>query len=208
MLCLFWFYLEVSTFHRISWETRHCYMIHPFLLKLWFDSTSQQVLVKHLPEVSSSLRRIKLNRPKFRSLTSRSLPLMVMNKKWTITVISKEIHACDNRSMYKVGKFRGSNEASQRGCPCPPPLANSWSEFASLGGTLENSVWAIGIVGLVTQVEWEPAHDIWPQAHNAQKSLFLLQTSKFSSGSLEMWEKRRQGATTTVAKKERVGLSL
>lgn len=45
-------------------------------------------------------------------------------------------------------------------------------------------------------------------AHNTQKNLFLLQTSRFSGGSLGMRKIRRQGATTTVAKKERVGLSI
>lgn len=58
------------------------------------------------------------------------------------------------------------------------------------------------------QVGGESAHGIRPQAHNAQKSLFLLQTYEFSGGSLGMREQKRQGATTTVAKKERVSKSV
>lgn len=55
----------------------------------------------------------------------------------------------------------------------------------------------------------EPAHGIRPQAHHAQKSLFLLQVSKFPRGSLGMRGERMQGATTTaVAQKERIGPSL
>lgn len=37
-------------------------MIHLCLHKLWFDSTSQRILVKHLLGASGSLKRIKLTK--------------------------------------------------------------------------------------------------------------------------------------------------